>query len=332
MPVLRRNFSEMNPVRVGVTGALAVILLMLAALKSGAVIQHFTTTTYHADFSDAGGLTAGDSVEISGVTMGTVNSVALDGDHADVTFSVRHGATLAADTGAAISSATVLGTKELALTSAGTGTLAPGATISRSRTSSSYDLSQVLSTLTAKTSAVNAAQAAQAFDTIAATLKNTPPDLRAALAGVRGLSQSISSRDSALTQLLSAASKVTGVLATRTRQVRALITDGDELLATLQARRAEIRQLLGNVTLVADQLKGLAADNQRQLGPALAQLQRVLNLLNDNAANLTASIDGLERYATSLGEAVGSGPWFYAYLADIVPANLVPLLPTLFGK
>lgn len=332
MPVLRRNFSEMNPVSVGVAGALAVLLLMAVALKSGPIIQHFTTTTYHADFSDTGGLATGDSVEVSGVTMGTVKSVALGGDHAEVTFSVRHGADLAGDTGATISSATVLGTKQLALTSQGTGTLAPGATIPLSRTSSPYDLSRVLATLTTKASAVNAAQAARAFDTIAATLKNTPPDLRAALAGVHGLSQTISSRDAALTRLLSVAHKVTGVLATRTQQVRSLITDGDELLATLQARRAEIRELLGNLTLAADQLKGLADDNRRQLGPALAQLQRVLNLLNDNADNLTATIDGLQRYASSLGEAVGSGPWFYAYVADIAPANLAPMLPTLLGK
>lgn len=334
MPVMKRSFSELNPYRVGVAGVLALILVTVAALNSGPVIAYFTTTTYHAEFTEAGGLTAGDSVEVSGVTMGTVKSVALVGDnlHVDVTFDVRHGATLASLTGATISSATALGTKELALTSAGDGTLAPGSTIPLARTSSPYDLSQILSTLTTKASQVNANQAAQALDTIAATLKDTPPELRAALSGVRGLSQTIASRDTALTQLMSAASRVTGVLATRAQQVQALIADGDQLLAILQARRAEIGQLLGNITLVATQLKGVATDNQRQLAPALAQLARALTLLHDNAANITATINGLQRYTTSLGEAVGSGPWFYAYVADIVPTNLVPVLPGVFGK
>lgn len=332
MPLLKRNFSEFSPVKIAVAGILGLLLISVAALKSGPIIQYFTTTTYQAEFGDAGGLAAGDSVEVSGLTMGTVKSVALDGDHVRVVFTVRRGATLARDTSAAISSATVLGTKELALTSGGTGVLAPGSVIPASRTSSPYDLTQALSTLTTKASAVNARQVARAFNTIAATLKNTPPDLRAALSGVRGLSETISSRDGQLTQLLSAANNVTGVLASRSQQVRALISDGDQVLSTLYERRSEIRVLLANVTLVTDQLKGLAADNQAQLGPALHQLQGVLNLLNANASNLTMAIDGLQRYAGSLGEAVGSGPWFYAYVANIVPTNLVPVLPTLLGK
>lgn len=329
---LRRNFSERNPLRMGIAGVLGLLLLTMAALNSGAIIQHFTTTTYKANFSDAGGLAPGDAVRVSGVTMGTVNAVTLKGDYVQVTFSVKHGGHLGAGTGAAISSATLLGTKDLTLQPAGTGSLSPGTTIPLSRTTTPYDLTQVVSTLTTQAGQVNAGQLARAFNTIAGTLKNTPPDLRSALSGVQGLSETIASRDGALTQLTQVADKVTGVLAQRTQQIRALITDGDALLATLYERRAEVRELLANVTQVADQLKGLVADNQRQLGPTLHQLEATLSLLNKNNANLTAAINGLFRYAGSLGEAVGSGPWFYAYVANIAPTNMAPLLPTLLGK
>jgi phospholipid/cholesterol/gamma-HCH transport system substrate-binding protein len=329
---MKRTFGERNPVRIGIAGILGLVLLALLALNSGTIIRHLTTTTYQADFGDAAGLAPGDSVQVSGLTMGSVDAVTLESDYVRVTFSVRHGGHLGALTGATISSATLLGTKELTLQPDGQGTLQPGATIPLSRTTSPYDLTQVLSTLTTQAGQVNAGQLADAFNTIAGTLKDAPPELRETLHGVEGLSETIASRDGALTQLTQVADKVTGVLAQRTQQVRALITDGDELLATLYERRAEIRELLANVTLVADQLKGLAADNQRQLGPALHQLQGTLNLLNRNNANLTAAINGLERYAGSLGEAVGSGPWFYAYIANLAPTNLVPLLPTLLGK
>src|SRR5262249_24579748 len=159
--------------------------------------------------------------------------------------------------------------KELTLQPDGQGTLQPGSTIPQSRTTSPYDLTQVLSTLTTQAGQVNAGQLATAFNTIAGTLRNAPPDLRSTLHAVEALSAPTASRDSALTQLTQVADQVTGVLAQRTQQVRALISDGDALLATLYERRAEIRELLANVTLVADQLKGLATDNQRQLGPAL---------------------------------------------------------------
>lgn len=332
MPIMKRTFSEMNPVRIGIAGIAGLVALALLALNSGAIIRDFTTTSYSADFSEAGGLASGDDVEIAGLTMGTVDSVSLQGSHVLVTFSVRHGGHLGSSTSATISSATVLGTKELELEPSGSGTLPAGATIPLSRTTAPYDLSQILSTLTTKAGAINAGQVAQAFNTIATTLQNTPPSLRSALSGVERLSETIASDDTELTQLLSNASTVTGLLAQRSQQIGVLINDGDELLSTLYERRDEIHLMLVDVTAVVDQVRGLALDNQTQLGPALQQLQGVLNLLNNNQTNITATINGLQRYSDGLGEIIGSGPWFYAYVANIVPTNLAPLLPSLLGK
>lgn len=328
---MKRSFGEMNPVRIGIIGIAGLLAIALVALNSGAIIRHFTQTTYHAEFADAGGLAPGNSVVVGGLTMGTVQSVALRGNHVDVTFTLRHGGTMGQNTGASISTATLLGTKELEVEPSGPGTLAAGATIPQSRTESPYDLNQILTTLTNKASAINATQVAQAFNTIASTLKNSPPELRSALSGVRRLSQTIASRDNELTSLLSSASNVTGLLATRSQQINILINDGNQLMNTLYERRAEIRDLLVNVTAVVDQLKGLSQDNQQKIGPALNQLQGVVNLLNDNATNLTKTIDGLGRFSLGLGEIVGGGPWFYAYVANIVPTNLAPSVSSLLG-
>lgn len=332
MPILRKNFSEMNPVRVGIAGMAGLLVIVLLALNSGTIIQHFTTTSYSADFGDAGGLQPGDSVEIGGLTMGTVTSVTLQGSHVLVTFNVKHGGTLGALTGATISTASVLGTKDLEVDPAGSGTLPAGATIPQSRTQSPYNLDQVLSTLTNKASAINATQVAQAMNTISATLQNSPPALRQALSGVQRLSETIASRDNALNQLLGNASTVTGLLAQRSQQVGTLIDDGNLLMNTLYERRAEIQEMLINVTAVVDQIKGLTLDNQHQLAPAMSQLQTSLNLLNANANNLTQMIAGMKRFSTGLGEIVSDGPWFYAYVANIAPTNLAPYLPSLLGK
>jgi len=329
---MKRNFGEMNPVKIAVAGLLVLLLAAVAALNSGTIIQHFTSNTYQANFSDAGGLASGDSVEISGVVMGTVKSVDLEGDYVRATFTLKHGGHLGGLTGASISSSTLLGTKVIKLTSDGTGTLSPGATIPLSRTTAPYDLTQVLSTLTTQAGQVNAGQLATAFNTIAATLKNAPPDLRSALTGVEGLSHTISSRDAALTQLTQVSDQVTHVLAQRTTQIRELMASGNQILATLYQRRTEIRELLASVTSVADQLNGLVADNQKKIGPVLRDLDQALTTLKKNDTNITTAIDGLYRYAGSLGETLGSGPWFYAYVSNLVPTNMVPLVPGLFGK
>lgn len=338
-PALRRRLAETksarterNTVRIGIAGLSVLTGLTLLALNSGAVIRDFTTTTYHAAFSEAGGLNAGDTVRIGGLVMGTVQDVSLQGSHVEVTFAVRHGGHLGAGTGAAIRTATVLGTKYLALLPSGPGTLPAGATIPLSRTQPAYNLTQVLSTLTSKVGAIDTGQLARSFDTIASAFGNTAPALRSTLTGVRALSETIASRDAALSQLLASASTVTGVLAARSHQIGTLITDSNELLNILYQRRAEIRLLLVNVTSVTDQLKGLSVDNSRRLGPALHQLRGVLTMLNDNATNITQAIAGLQRYAGGLGEVAGSGPWFYAYVQNIVPTNLVPVVPSALGK
>jgi phospholipid/cholesterol/gamma-HCH transport system substrate-binding protein len=338
MPILRRRRppargrTGRDLVRMGIAGLSVLTGLTLLALNSGTIIRMVTTTTYHADFTEAGGLAAGDTVQIGGLVMGTVQDVTLQGSHVEVTFSVRHGGHLGTRTGAAIRTATVLGTRYLALLPSGPGTLPAGATIPLARTQSPYSLTDVLSALTTKAAAIDTRQLARSFGTIAATFANTPPALRSALTGLQRLSETIASRDAALSELLSRASAVTGLLAARSGQIRTLITDGDALLNILYQRRAQIRLLLVNVTAVMDQLRGLATDNSRQLGPALKQLQEVLGLLNRNAANITAAIAGLRRYAGGLGEVVGSGPWFYAYVANIVPTNLIPVVPGLLGK
>ena len=331
MPKLTRRFAEMNTARIGVIGVAVIVALVLLALNSGIVIRGLTTTTYHADLAETGGLAGGDQVRIGGLPMGTVDGVKLAGNHVDVTFSVRHGGHLGRNTAVAVQTATALGTRYLAVESSGTGTLPGGSTIPLSRTRSPYNLTDILSTLTTKAGGINTGQLARSFNTISSSLGNAPPELRSMLSGVSRLSETIAARDVALSQLLSNADSVTRVLAARSGQIGTLITDGNQLLTTLYQRRAEIRLLLVNVTAVVDQLRGLAAENQAQLGPALDQLQGVLNLLNNNAANVSQAIAGLERYALGLGDVVGGGPYFYAYVSNIVPTNLMPV-PSSPGK
>lgn len=320
-----RRFAEMSPVRIGVIGVAVVVALALLALNSGGVIRDLSSTSYRAQLAEAGGLTGGDQVRIGGLGMGTVDGVSLAGNHVEVTFSVRHGGHLGTRTRAAVQTATALGTKYLAVEPAGPGTLQPGATIPLSRTSSPYNLTDILSTLTTKAGAINTGQLARSFNTISTALAGTPPQLRSMLTGLSSLSETIASRDAALSGLLSNAGAVTRVLAARSGQIGTLVTDGDQLLSTLYQRRDEIRLLLVNVTAVVDQLRGLATDNQAQLGPALNQLQGVLTLLNNNAANINQAIAGLQRYSGGLGDVVGGGPYFYAFVQNIVPTNLVPV-------
>jgi phospholipid/cholesterol/gamma-HCH transport system substrate-binding protein len=326
------RFSERNKTVIGVSGIAVIVVVLAVALNSGAIYRSLTSHGYRAAFPEAGGLLVGDEVRIGGLTVGKVGSIDLEGDHVAVSFSVESDARLGALTSAAIKTQTPLGRKFLQVEPVGDGVLEPGSEIPLARTNSPYDIAQALSDLTTTTGQIDTGKLAESLDTVATTFSDTPPALRAALTGVRQLSQTIASRDDALRRLLAGGNSLSGVLAERSGQITTLIGDGNLLLDELYRRRDAIHVLLANTTMVVTQLRGVVNDNQAQIGPALAELEKTLDLLNSNDRNIAAAIHGVGRYARTLGEAVGSGPFFYAYIANLAPTNLAPVLPQLLQQ
>lgn len=327
MRTMKKRFRERDQRTVGIVGVLVVVALLVLALSSGSIYRALTSVSYTAWFAEAGGLAAGADVRVGGLTVGTVDTVTLARGQVKVGFSLQEPGHLGDLTGAAIRTATPLGVKFLAVLPSGGGQLAPGAEIPLDRTSSPYDLAAILGQLTQHTAQLDTGQLAEALDTVAGTLANTPDELRTTLDGVNRLAQLVAGQDQALRDLLARANTVTGVLAQRNRELSQLFADGTLLLGELNAHRTVIGQLLTSTTAMLDQLTGLVHDNQQQLGPALAQLQGVLDLLNSDNQLLGSVIQGLNTYSGTLGESVGGGPWFYGYIPDLPPTNIAPLLP-----
>jgi len=323
-----KRFSEMSQFRVGVVGAVILAVLLTCAVNVGRIKSAVFGDSYAAAFAEAGGLHPDDDVMVSGYRVGSVSSVDFEGDHVRVEFTVE-GLTLGEQTTASIKTSSALGTKYLALDPAGPGELSDE--IPLQRTTSPYDVTQALADLTTTTGEIDTQQLARSFQTLSDTFAGTPPDLRGALDGVNRLSQAVASRDSALRDVLAKAGGVSGVLSQRSVEVTRLMTDGSALLRELQNRRDTIHQLLTRISTASDQLTGLVKDNAATLRPALDQLRSALAVLNKNAGNIDQAVQLLGSFGRSLGEAVGGGPFFYAYLADLAPTNIVPLLPSLFG-
>src|SRR5690349_19229669 len=141
--------SDRAILRLG-TIALAVLVLVGAAAFNLQKFPGFRGTGYHADFTDANGLSRGDMVQISGVRVGRVNSITIHGDHVTVNFDV-HGADFGTETKASVEVLNLLGTKFLNLTPAGPGQLRSGGTIPVERTRTTYDVVSTLDQLTTTT-------------------------------------------------------------------------------------------------------------------------------------------------------------------------------------
>lgn len=312
-----------NNVRTGVFGIALVACLVLVAFGYSKLPFFPQGKNYDAFFTDAAGISPGSDVEVSGVKVGHVSSVALAGDTAKVAFNVNRGIRVGDQTLVAIKTDTVLGQKSLAVTPSGGGT---STTIPLGRTTTPYTLNTALQDLGGNASALDKPKFEEALGVLTDTLRDATPQLRGALDGVAALSRTINTRDEALGELLGHAKAVTNVLAKRADQVNQLIVDGNQLFAALDARRQALSNLISSIDGLAQQLSGLVADNRKEFGPALTKLNLVLDNLNERRDHIGEALKRLPPYATALGEVVGNGPGFNINLYGLPPASLAEVL------
>ena len=314
-------FSERNPMVIGAVGLVAVFVVVLAALQWQKLPFLNQGRTVSAYFADAGGLRTGNGVEISGFPVGKVSSIELDESGVLVKFKVSKNVRLGDRTEAAIKTKGLLGSKILDVTPRGEGQLE--GTIPMDRTVSPYQLPDALGDLATTISGLNTDQLSGSLATLAKTFAHTPPDLRNALQGVARFAQTLDERDAHLRALLDNAAKATGVLAKRTDQVVSLVKDTNALLAQLRTQSAALDQIWMNISAASRQLQGFIAENRQELRPALDKLNGVLTIIDNRKERLQKAIPMVNAYVMSLGESVASGPFFKAYVVNLLPGQFV---------
>ncbi|MGY2876503.1 phospholipid/cholesterol/gamma-HCH transport system substrate-binding protein [Marmoricola sp. URHA0025 HA25] len=318
----------MSRFRLGLTGTIAVVGVMLLAMQAGNLPFFGGGRQLSAYFTEAGGLRSGSPVLVSGAKVGKVDSISIEGDHVRVGFTVTDDQVeLGNTTRAAITTLTLLGKAGLKLEPQGHGDLAGGAEIPASRTSSPYDITAALSELTTRSSAIDVAQLSKALSTVSGTLDATPVDLDRALEGVTAVARSVSDNGATLDTLLTRTRDLTSVLQSRNGRVATLLTSGAHLLEELNARQQAVVDLLAGVTLLTGQLTRLIEENRSQLKPTLTELNTVTALLNRNRANLQKTIEGVRDYVVEIGDTLSSGPFWDSYVQNLTsPVTLAPVL------
>ncbi|MGO9158845.1 MCE family protein [Mycobacterium sp.] len=325
-----KTFSERNPLKVGAIGIGVTIGAMWLSLNYQKLPFIDQTRDYSAYFAEAGGLAAGNLVQVSGYRVGDVSSVDLDGPRVRVTFRVDSDVRLGDRSEAAIKLKTLLGAKLLEITPRGDGQL--DKPIPLERTTSPYQLPDALGDLSTTISGLNTDQLSRSLAVLSDTFSNTPPDLQAAVRGVARFSETLDQRDAQLRTLLSNASKATTVLGERSNEVVSLVGNTNALLVQLRTQSSALDQISNNLSAVAQQVKGFIADNRQTLKPALEKLNSALTIVDNRKERVQKAIKGLNAYALSLGESVSSGPYFKAYLANLLPGQFVqPFIDAAFS-
>lgn len=310
-----------NPIVVGAIGVGIIAVVVAVALSFSSIPFLNGNTRYSAYFSEASGLLTGADVEVAGLRVGKVNSIGIDNNRVLISFDVADDVHVGDRSEAWVKTKTLLGAKVLNITTRGDGQLS--GPIPLERTHPAYQLADALGELSSTVKGLNTDQLNQSLSTVAQTFKDTPDNVKLAVDGVARISETLDQRDSQLRNLLANANKATQVLADRTQKIVDLIRNTNALLAALQTQRSALDHISGNVSALARQLSGFIDDNRAQMRPALDKLNGALTIIDNRKKDVQSSIKKLNSYAMSLGESVGSAPFFKAYLANLIPGQFI---------
>lgn len=325
-----KSFGERNQFAVGAVGLAIIAAIVLGALNYDKLPFLSQGKNYSAYFAEASGIRDGATVQVSGMRVGSVSGVELDGQRVLVTFKIDGDVRIGDRSEAAVKTKSLLGTKYLEVTPRGDGW--QDGTIPLDRTTPAYQLPDALGDLSATISGLNTNQLSDSLRVLSETFADTPPELRVAIEGVSRFSETLNERDAELRSLLGNANKATTVLAERSDQIVGLVRNSNALLAELQAQSAALDAISGNISALSRQLRGFIAENDETLKPAIDKLNGVLTILDNRKERLQKSLKLMGDYAMSLGESVSGGPFFKSYVANLLPGQFVqPFIDAAFS-
>jgi phospholipid/cholesterol/gamma-HCH transport system substrate-binding protein len=312
-----RTLQPTNRRRTGLIGIIVVTLATAVGQSFTSAPMLFAQPTYHGQFTDSGGLSKGDKVRITGVDVGNVQALDIDGDHIVVRFSLGSN-TIGTESRLTIRTDTVLGKKVLEVQPRGAHKLRAGATLPLGQSTTPYEIYDAFFDVSKAASGWDIDTVKESLSVLSQTVDQTYPHLSAALDGVAKFSDTIGKRDEQITHLLAQANQVASVLGDRSEQVDALLVNAQSLLAAFNQRRRAIDALLGNVAAFGRQLRGLIDDNPN-LHHVLGQLETLSDLLDKHKDKLAETLVTVGKYVLAVNDALASGPYFKVSVLNVIP-------------
>lgn len=314
-----RTLEPSNRGRIGVIGVLTLALVTLVGQTFTTVPMLFAQPSYFVELSDTGGLNPGDKVRISGVDVGKVEDLSIQGDHVLVQFSAGANR-IGTDSVAGVKTDTILGRKVLAIDPKGEKRLHPRAVLPLGQTTTPYQIYDAVFDVTKAASGWDINTVKQSLKVLSETINQTAPDLSAALDGVARFSDTIGKRDDEVTHLLGQANKIATVMGKRSGQIDAMLRNTQTLTAAFNQRSAAISAMLGNIAYFGEQVQGLVRDNPGlDLSHVFEEAGHITDMLVRRKADLSELFVTLARYLMIANDAIASGPYFKVSTLNLIP-------------
>ncbi|WP_306362959.1 MlaD family protein [Nocardia sp. CC227C] len=312
-----------RPLRLGFLAAATVVLLLVGSI----VLERarLGDKTIEAEFAQAAGLRPGATVDVSGIEVGQVSAVRLEGDKVVVAMKVRRDLRLGADARAVVEMSTILGRLHVDLVP-GDGNGLPDDRIRIDRTTVPYNLSKVVQDPQYRNSferieRIDPEKLRAALDVVDQQMGESPELAVQALDSIGALAKVIDDRRDAVDTLLKGMDQVSGLVADNQNSVLLLLTRGEAIGAAVQKRQELLRMLLDNVAELSRLLQEMGLENDNRIGPLIHDLDTMSEGLVKNRDNLDRLYEIMPVALRQFNNVLGDGPYGNVYAPWLFPDN-----------
>ncbi|GJO38796.1 MCE family protein [Mycobacterium marinum] len=321
-------------IKVSVFGV--VMLVVAAALV--VVFGDFRfgpTNVYHATFTNASRLKAGQKVRIAGVPVGSVKAVDLNADNTiDVAFAIDRAYTMYSSTRAVIRYENLVGDRYLEITS-GPGELRklpPGGTINAEHTQPALDLDALLGGLRPVLKGLDADKVNTVTGAVIELLQGQGGALANVLADTSAFSTALARRDQLIGDTITNLNSVLATVDQRSAQFSASVDQLQQLITGLAENKDVIAGAIPPLASTTTDLTELLKNSRRPLQGLLENARPLATELDNRKDEVNNDVEQLGEDYLRLAALGSYGAFFNIYFCTVTikingPAGSDILIP-----
>ncbi|MCV7441497.1 mammalian cell entry protein [Mycobacterium paraense] len=315
--------------------AVAMLLVSASLVIVFGDFRFGSETGYHATFTDASKLKAGQKVRIAGVPVGAVSGVKLNPDNTiDVKFGVDSRYTLYSSTRAVIRYENLVGDRYLEITS-GPGELRklpPGGTINAQHTQPALDLDALLGGLRPLVKGLDADKVNTISSAVIQLLQGQGGALSNVLADTSAFSSALGQRDQLIGDAITNLNTVLGTVDQKSAQFSASVDQLQQLITGLAKNKDSIAGAIPPLASTTTDLTDLLKNSRRPLQGILQNTRPLATELDDRKAEVNNDVEQLGEDYLRLSALGAYGSFFNIYFCSVTikingPAGSDLLIP-----
>ncbi len=277
-------------------------------------------SSYHATFTDASRLKAGQDVRISGVPVGTVNKIKLNPDNTvDVAFDVNKRYQLYTSTRAVVRYENLVGDRYLEITS-GPGELRKlptGATIPKQNTQPALDLDSLLGGLRPVLKGLDGAKINEVSNAVMELLQGQGGALSNLLSTTGAFTQNLASRDQLIGDVINNLNTVLGTVDAKGAQFDASVDQLQKLLTGLAEGRDPVAGAIGPLATAENDLTDMLQESRRPLQAVIENTRPLAQRLDERKADVNKTLEPLAENYLRLNALGAYGAFFNIYFCSV---------------